>query len=181
MSGFVHPEFLVETDWLEQNLANPKVVVLDCTVHLRTQPNGPYRIEPARADFGKGHVAGAQFCDVQRDVSDTTQKFTFMRPTAEGFAAAMRRCALTVEAGAATTLHVALAPDAGEVTGAYYANAARKGTSAAAADAAAAARLWEESVRFIETYRAGGFGGGAGGGGVGTDGAAAAADKAKRA
>ena len=90
MSGFVHPEFLVETDWLEQNLANPKVVVLDCTVHLRTQPNGPYRIEPARADFGKGHVAGAQFCDVQRDVSDTTQKFTFMRPTAEGFAAAMR-------------------------------------------------------------------------------------------
>ncbi len=96
-------------------------------------------------------------------------------------AAAMRRCALTVEAGAATTLHVALAPDAGEVTGAYYAKAARTGTSAAAADAAAAARLWEESVRFIETYRAGGFGGGAGGGGVGTDGAAAAADKAKRA
>ena len=91
MSGFVHPEFLVETDWLEQNLANPKVVVLDCTVHLRTQPNGPYRIEPARADFEKGHVAGAQFCDVQRDVSDTTQKFAFMRPTAEGFAAAMRR------------------------------------------------------------------------------------------
>jgi thiosulfate/3-mercaptopyruvate sulfurtransferase len=90
MSGFVHPEFLVETDWLEQNLTNPKVVVLDCTVHLLTQPNGPYQIKPAREDFEKGHVAGAQFCDVQRDVSDTTQKFAFMRPTAEGFAAAMR-------------------------------------------------------------------------------------------
>ena len=91
MTGFVHPEFLVETDWLEHNLANPKVVVLDCTVHLLTQPNGPYRIKPAREEFEAGHVAGAQFCDVQRDVSDTTQKFAFMRPTAEGFASAMRR------------------------------------------------------------------------------------------
>ena len=91
MTGFVHPEFLVETDWLEQHLSDPKVVVLDCTVHLLTQPNGPYQIKPAREDFEKGHVAGAQFCDVQRDVSDTTQKFAFMRPTAEGFAAAMRR------------------------------------------------------------------------------------------
>ena len=42
MTGFVHPEFLVETDWLEQNLTNPDVVVLDCTVHLRIQPSGPY-------------------------------------------------------------------------------------------------------------------------------------------
>ncbi len=91
MAGFVHPEFLVETDWLEQNLSRADVVVLDCTVHLRIQPNGPYKIEPGREDYEKGHVKGAQFCDVQRDVSDTTQKFAFMRPTADGFAAAMRR------------------------------------------------------------------------------------------
>jgi len=91
MSGFVYPEFLVETDWLEQNLANPKVVVLDCTVHLLTQPNGPYQIKPAREDFEKGHIPGARFCNVQHDVSDTSQKFAFMRPNAESFAATMRR------------------------------------------------------------------------------------------
>ena len=91
MTGFVHPEFLVETDWLEQNLSNPDVVVLDCTVHLRIQPSGPYKIEPGLGDYEKGHVKGAQFCDVQRDVSDSTQKTSFMRPTAAGFAAAMRR------------------------------------------------------------------------------------------
>ena len=60
MTGFVHPEFLVETDWLEQNLANPDVVVLDCTVHLMVKPNAPYDVVPARADYEKGHVAGAQ-------------------------------------------------------------------------------------------------------------------------
>lgn len=91
MAGFTHPEYLVETDWLEQHLSDPAVVVLDCTTHLVTQPNGPYRIVPGREEFEKGHIAGAQFCDVSRDVSDTSQKFNFMLPTAEAFAAAMRR------------------------------------------------------------------------------------------
>ncbi len=90
MAGFVHPEFLVETDWLEQNLSNPDVVVLDCTVHLRVQPSGPYKIEPGLADYEKGHVKGAQFCDVQRDLSDKGAKFNFMRQNAADFAAAMR-------------------------------------------------------------------------------------------
>jgi thiosulfate/3-mercaptopyruvate sulfurtransferase len=91
MTGFVHPEFLVETDWLEQNLSNPKVVVLDCTTHLIPNPAITYDVVPGRADFEKGHIKGAQFCDVSRDVSDTSQKFSFMRPTPEAFAAAMRR------------------------------------------------------------------------------------------
>lgn len=95
MTGFARPEFLVETDWLEPNLSNPDVVVLDCTVHLRVQPSGPYRIEPGLADYEKGHIAGAQFCDVQRDVSDSTQKTNFMRPTAGGFTDAMRRFGVT--------------------------------------------------------------------------------------
>ncbi len=91
MTDFVHPQFLVETDWLQQNLSNPDVIVLDCTTHLQVQPSGPYRIVPGREDFEKGHVKGAQFCDVSRDVSDTTQKFSFMRQKPDDFAASMRR------------------------------------------------------------------------------------------
>lgn len=94
MTTFTHPEYLVETDWLEQNLSNPDIVVLDCTVHLRVQPAGPYVIEPGRADFEKSHIKGAQFCDVQRDVSDPRAKFNFTRPNAADFAAAMRRFGL---------------------------------------------------------------------------------------
>src|SRR3954453_5102153 len=91
MAGFAHPEFLVETDWLEQNLNNPKGVVLDCTTHLIPNPEITYDVVPGREDFEKGHIKGAQFCDVSRDVSDTSHKFRFMRQEPAAFAAAMRR------------------------------------------------------------------------------------------
>ena len=91
MADFVHPEFLVETDWLEQHLADPNVVVLDCTTHLIPNPKITYDVVPGRADFEQAHIKGAQFCDVSRDVSDTSQTLRFMRQTPEDFAAAMRR------------------------------------------------------------------------------------------
>jgi thiosulfate/3-mercaptopyruvate sulfurtransferase len=89
MTDFVHPEYLVETEWLAQHLND--VIVLDCTVHLIPDPKITYVVKPAREDFETGHIPGAQFCDVSRDVSDTTQKFNFMRPTPEAFAASMCR------------------------------------------------------------------------------------------
>jgi thiosulfate/3-mercaptopyruvate sulfurtransferase len=91
MAGFAHPEFLVETDWLERNLADPKIVVLDCTTHLIPNPAITYDVVPGREDFEKAHIKGAQFCDVSRDVSDTAHKFRFMRQAPQDFAAAMRR------------------------------------------------------------------------------------------
>jgi thiosulfate/3-mercaptopyruvate sulfurtransferase len=89
MSGFAHPEFLVETDWLAEHLDD--VVVLDCTTHLIPDPKITYVVKPGREDFDRGHIPAAQFCDVSRDVSDTAQKLNFMRPAPEDFAAAMRR------------------------------------------------------------------------------------------
>jgi thiosulfate/3-mercaptopyruvate sulfurtransferase len=91
MVDFVHPEFLVETDWLEQHLNDPDVIVLDCTTHLVPNPKITYDVVPGRADFEKAHIKGAQFCDVSRDVSDTSQTLRFMRQTPEDFAASMRR------------------------------------------------------------------------------------------
>src|SRR5580698_3440710 len=91
MADFAHPEFLVETDWLEEHLSDPNLVVLDCTTHLIPNPAITYDVVPGREDFEKSHVKGAHFCDVSRDVSDTAHKFRFMRQAPDAFAAAMRR------------------------------------------------------------------------------------------
>jgi thiosulfate/3-mercaptopyruvate sulfurtransferase len=91
MAGFVHPEFLVETEWLATHLADPKLRVFDCTTHLIPDPKVTYQVKPGREDFEKGHIPGAQFVDVQGDVSAPPTRLRFMLPTAEAFAAAMRR------------------------------------------------------------------------------------------
>src|SRR6202140_3262737 len=89
--GFAHPEFLVETDRLAAQLGDPKLIVLDCTMHLIPDPKITYTVKPGREDFEKGHIPGAQFVDMLRDVSDTAQALRFMRQSPDDFAAAMRR------------------------------------------------------------------------------------------
>jgi thiosulfate/3-mercaptopyruvate sulfurtransferase len=90
--GFVHPEYLVETDWLAAHLGDAKLVVLDCTTHLIPDPKITYTVKPGREDFEKGHIPGAQFVDLQADLSDNSQtKLRFMLPPPGEFAAAMRR------------------------------------------------------------------------------------------
>ena len=89
--GFAHPEFLVETEWLAAHLRDTELRVLDCTVHLIPNPDIGYTVKPGREDFEKGHIPGAQFIDLQADLSAPHPKLRFMLPSAETFAAAMGR------------------------------------------------------------------------------------------
>jgi NAD(P)-dependent dehydrogenase (short-subunit alcohol dehydrogenase family) len=66
---------------------------------------------------------------------------------AEIAALLIRPFARTPAQGAATSIHLASAPELAGVTGCYFANARRRTPSAAARDADAARRLWEESAR----------------------------------
>jgi thiosulfate/3-mercaptopyruvate sulfurtransferase len=89
--GFIHPEFLIDTDALERQLGDPNLRVFDCTTILIPDPKTTYQAVPARADFEKGHIPGAQFIDLQADLSDKNHRLRFMLPSAEDFAAAMSR------------------------------------------------------------------------------------------
>jgi thiosulfate/3-mercaptopyruvate sulfurtransferase len=89
--GFIHPEFLIDTQTLGRQLGNPDLRVFDCTTNLVPDPKTTYQAVPARADFEKGHIPGAQFIDLQADLSDGSQRLRFMLPSAEAFAAAMSR------------------------------------------------------------------------------------------
>lgn len=91
-AGYAHPEFLVETDRLAARLGDPKLVVLDCTTHLIPDPKITYTVKAGREDFEKSHIPGAQFLDLQADLSDNSgnTKLRFMLPPAGEFAAAMR-------------------------------------------------------------------------------------------
>jgi thiosulfate/3-mercaptopyruvate sulfurtransferase len=89
--GFAHPEFLVETEALERQLGDPGLHVLDCTTNLVPDPKITYQAVPGRADFEKGHIPGAQFVDLQGDLSDKSHRFRFMLPSAEAFASAIGR------------------------------------------------------------------------------------------
>ena len=91
-AGYVHPEYLVETDWLAAHQDDPKLIVLDCTTHLIPDPKITYTVKPGREDFEKGHIPGAQFVDLQADLSDNGgTRLRFMLPPPAEFAAAMRR------------------------------------------------------------------------------------------
>lgn len=89
--AFAHPEYLVDTAWLAAHLDDPGVVVLDATTHLIPSAGAGYTAQPGRADFEQGHLPGAQFVDLQADLSEPGHQFRFMLPSAERFAASMAR------------------------------------------------------------------------------------------
>jgi thiosulfate/3-mercaptopyruvate sulfurtransferase len=90
--GYAHPEFLVTTDRLAEHLGDEGVVVLDCTMHLIPDPKITYTVKSGLEDFEKGHIPGAQFVDLQQDLSDSGKlPLRFMLPQGRAFEAAMRR------------------------------------------------------------------------------------------
>jgi len=91
-AGLVHPELIVETDWLALHLDDPKVRVVDCTTHLFPRPgNVLYDIKPGREEFERAHIPGAVFLDMDHEVSAPHPVLHFMLPESDAFSDAMAR------------------------------------------------------------------------------------------
>lgn len=77
-------QWLVETDWLEEHLHAPDLVVMDASWHM------PADNRDAKAEYLAGHIPGALFFDID-DLSDTSSPFPHMLPAPEKFSSRMRR------------------------------------------------------------------------------------------
>ncbi|MBU1664734.1 MAG: hypothetical protein KKG92_04950, partial [Gammaproteobacteria bacterium] len=58
---------LVSTEWLSQHLADPDLVVLDCTVQMVPKEGGGLSALSGRAGYEEGHIPSAGFADLMGD------------------------------------------------------------------------------------------------------------------
>jgi thiosulfate/3-mercaptopyruvate sulfurtransferase len=75
---------LVSTDWLEQHLGEPDVVIVDSSWFM------PASGRVGRAEYLQAHIPGARFLDID-ELSDDNHPAPHMLPSAAAFGAAMER------------------------------------------------------------------------------------------
>lgn len=80
---------LVSTGWLQDHLGDPNLRIFDVTVHLRPATPGPYTVESGRSDYEAGHIPGAAFVDLGRDLSDRGSGLNFTHLPASELARAL--------------------------------------------------------------------------------------------
>lgn len=83
-SSYANPQFLVSTDWLQTNLNQPDLRIVDATYYL------PMQNKNARAEYDARHIPGAVFFDID-DIADKDSTLPHMLPVPEKFASRVRR------------------------------------------------------------------------------------------
>ncbi len=89
---------LVTPQALAAMLDDPALVVLDCTsavVPVDTAPG--YAVVTGEATFEQSHIAGAQFVDIERDLSRAVPGLLFTLPDAAAFGTTMARLGIGTE------------------------------------------------------------------------------------
>jgi thiosulfate/3-mercaptopyruvate sulfurtransferase len=82
---------LVDTTWLAAHLHDADLRVLDSTTNVIREPGRSDKVIAERAKFEEGHIPGAQFVDLQADLSDNDSPLHFTAPPAASFARAVER------------------------------------------------------------------------------------------
>ncbi len=80
---------LVTTEWLSQHLADPDLVVLDCSVTMTRDAEGNLLSSSGRNAYESGHIPSAGFADLTAELCDRNSPFPFAVPTPEELSAAM--------------------------------------------------------------------------------------------
>lgn len=77
------PKTLVSTNWLNANLKDPDLRILDASWYLPTEARDP------KADYAQAHIPGARFFDID-EISDQRSSLPHMVPPVEKFLSRIR-------------------------------------------------------------------------------------------
>ena len=80
---------LVSTTWLQQHLADPDLVVLDCSVATVAHEDGSFHNESGRALYEQAHIPGAGFADLKGALCAPDSDVEFAIPAPAAFSEAM--------------------------------------------------------------------------------------------
>ncbi len=83
------PSQLVTTDWLAAHLGEPRLRVLDCSVVMRTAPDGSYSFASGHAEWEGAHIPGSAFVDVMAELAAKDSPLPLMMPPMDEFTAIM--------------------------------------------------------------------------------------------
>jgi len=97
------PRPLVSTAWLADNLGAPDLRVIDCSVVMRKTDDGGYTFVGGLDEWQEGHIPGAAFVDVLKELADPGSPLPMTLPPAGQFAAVMGK--LGVGPGTRTVLY----------------------------------------------------------------------------
>lgn len=86
-----NPQWLIETAELQNQLGDPALRILDCTVYLKPDDSGGVRPVSGREDWARAHIPGSGYADLLGELSDRDSPLPVMMPPAEQFAGAMSR------------------------------------------------------------------------------------------
>ncbi|MFV1984698.1 MAG: sulfurtransferase [Thiohalomonadales bacterium] len=100
---YAHPEYLVETDWLELHLGDSDLRIFDCSVNVIPNPDheltiqAPFVFQSGRGNFEQSHIPHSGFIDILQDLSDTSSTLPLMMPAEKQFVEAMSNYGISYE------------------------------------------------------------------------------------
>lgn len=85
----IEPGYLVNTAWLAENLHRDDLRLFDCSATMVVDPVIKQRVQPERSAFEAAHIPGAQFIDIDAQLSDRHHPIHLMLPPPEAFKSAV--------------------------------------------------------------------------------------------
>ena len=78
------PGTLASTQWLDDNLMDKDIRIIDCSYFLEISKYGPI-VKNGRSEWEKGHIPNSIYIDLIEELSDMSTKLPFMMPSKEQF------------------------------------------------------------------------------------------------